>query len=128
MEGYTVKIRETSKELSPKERVAIKDTGNCSSIDEITQSGEGNLIIDYAYHVILDIHNEKSDNKDYVKTIVVDKTGNKFITGSESFRTSLVDIVDEMVANGCGDEITIEVYRKESNNYKGKSFITCSLV
>lgn len=127
MEGYSVKIRETSKELSPKERVAIKDTSNAISIDEAT-SENGKITIDYDYHVILDIHNDKSDNKDYVKTIVVDKGGNKFVTGSESFRTALVEIVTEMTEAGCEDDITIEVYRKDSKNYKGKQFITCSII
>lgn len=127
MEGYSVKIRETSKELTPKERVSIKDTSNAVSIDEVT-AAEGKMIINYSYHVILDIHNEKSDNKDYVKTIVVDKDGNKFVTGSESFRTALVEIVEEMIDAGCEDDITIEVYRKDSKNYKGKQFITCSIV
>lgn len=127
MEGFTVKIRESSKELTAKERVAIKDTSNAVSIDEATTEN-GKLVIDYAYHVILDIHNERSDNKDYVKTIVVDKTGTKYVTGSESFRTALIDIVDEMVEAGEQDNITIECYRKDSKNYKGKQFITCSIV
>lgn len=126
MEGYSVKIRETSKELTPKERVAIKDTSNAVSLDEATT--EGPITIDYAYHVVLDVHNEKSDNKDYTKIIVVDKGGNKFVTGSESFRTALIEIVEEMSDAGCEDEITVEVYRKDSKNYKGKQFITCSLV
>lgn len=127
MEGYYVKIRESSKELSAKERVAIKDTSNAISIDEVTTEN-GKMIIEYSYHVILDIHNEKSDNNDYVKTIIVDKEGNKFVTGSESFRTALVEIVEEMTDAGEGDNITIECYRKESKNYKGKSFITCSII
>ena len=127
MDGYSVKIRETSKELSAKERVAIKDTSNAISIDEVTTEN-GKMTIDYQFHVILDIHNEKSDNKDYTKTIVVDKEGNKFVTGSESFRTALVEIVNEMTEAGEGDNITIECYRKESKNYKGKSFITCSII
>lgn len=126
MEGYFVKIRETSKELTPKERVAIKDTSNCVSLDEAT--ADAPITIDYNYHVILDVHNEKSDNKDYTKIVVVDKGGNKFVTGSESFRTALTEIVEEMSDAGCEDEITIEVYRKDSKNYKGKQFITCSLV
>ena len=126
MEGYKTTIRYSSKELTPKERVAMKDTGNCISLDEAT--ADENVKIDYAAHVILDIHNERSDNKDYHKTIVIAKDGTKYITGSDSFTTALTDIVDEMNDCGCGDEITIEVYRKESKNYKGKSFITCSIV
>lgn len=126
MEGFTVKIRMSSKDLTAKERVMLKDTSNAISIDEVT-SNEGKLVIDYDYHVILDIHNERSDNKDYVKCVVVDKAGTKYVTGSESFRTALADIVDEMIDAG-EDDITIEVYRKESKNYKGKSFISCSLI
>ena len=126
MEGYSTKIRYSSKELSAKQRVAMKDTGNCISIDEATT--DGNITIDYDAHVILDIHNERSDNKDYTKTIVIAKDGTKYVTGSDSFTTALTDIVDEMVDAGEGDNITLEVYRKESKNYKGKSFITCSLI
>lgn len=126
MEGYSVKIRESSKELTPKERVLLKDTSNAISIDEATTEN-GKLIINYAYHVILDVHNEHSDNKDYTKVLVIDKDGNKFVTGSNSFLTSLVDIVDEMHDAG-EDDIQIECYRKDSKNYKGKQFISCSLI
>ena len=127
MEGYSVKIRETSKELSAKERIAIKDTSNAISIDEVTAT-EGSIVIQYDFHVMLDVHNEKSDNKDYTKIVVMDKGGTKYVTGSESFRTALTDIVDEMVDAGEGDNITIQVYRKDSKNYKGKQFITASIV
>ena len=127
MEGYSVKIRYASKELSAKERIAIKDTSNAISLDDLTTQ-EGNITIEYAYHVVLDVHNEKSDNKDYTKIVVVDKGGTKYVTGSESFGTALSDIVDEMVDAGEGDNITVEVYRKDSKNYKGKQFITCSIV
>ena len=127
MEGYSVKIRYASKELSTKERIQIKDTSNAISLDDLTMQ-EGNITIEYAYHVVLDVHNEKSDNKDYTKIVVVDKGGTKYVTGSESFGTALSDIVDEMVDAGEGDNITVEVYRKDSKNYKGKQFITCSIV
>ena len=127
MEGFVAKIRESSKELTAKERVAIKDTSNAISIDEVT-AAEGKLVIDYSFHVIIDIHNEHSDNKDYVKCVVVDKAGTKYVTGSESFINALVEIVNEMTEAGEGDNIQIECYRKESKNYKGKSFITCSLI
>ena len=127
MKGYTVTIREASKELTVKEKIALKDTSNAESIDAITGE-QGKFIIDYAYHVVLDVHNEKSSNPDYVKVVVVDKAGNKYITGSESFLSSLSEIVDEMVAAGESENIQIECYRKESKNYKGKSFITCSLI
>lgn len=124
MTGYSVKITDTSKELSARERVAVKDTTNAISLDEATKDSP--LVIDIDYYVSLDVHNEKSEDKDYKKYIVVDKAGNKYVTGSESFFTSMVEILEEM--SDSGEEFQIEVYRMPSKNYKGKEFLTCSIV
>ena len=127
MKQYEVTIRESSKELTPKERIKIKDLSKSQNLDALTQS-EDSVIIDYDYHVILDIHNEKSkDRPDYQNVVVVDKAGNKFNTGSNSFITALEEIIDEMADAG-EESIQIEVYRKPSKNYKGKDFITCSVI
>ena len=127
MKQYEVTIRESSKELTPKERIKIKDLSNSQNLDALTQNEES-VVINYAYHVILDIHNEKSkDRPDYQNIVVVDKDGNKFNTGSNSFITALEEIIDEMVDAG-EEDIVIEVYRKPSKNYKGKDFITCSVI
>ena len=129
MNGYKATVKECSKELTVKERIMLKDTSNAKSLDVITQEASFNnekVIINVDYYATLDIHNEKSDNKDYINFIVVDKDGEKYVTGSQSFISSFTDIVDEMLEAGEAD-ITIEVYRKESKNYKGKDFITCSI-
>lgn len=126
MEGYSVKVINSTKELTPREKIRVKDFSNATSIDDATMS-EGKIVITYGYHVILSVHNEKSGNKDYIKCVVVDDNGNKFITGSESFITTLDEIVDEMLDAGESD-FEIEIYRKDSKNYKGKQFLTCSIV
>lgn len=124
MEGYSVKIIESSKELTAKEKIKLKDTSNAIRIDEATQDSK--LVIAPDYYVVLDVHNEKSDNIDYKNYIIVDKQGNKFVTGSESFWTSFADIFNEM--SGEDEDYEIEIYRLESKNYKGKTFITCSII
>lgn len=124
MMDYEVKIRRTSKELSAKDRIKIKDTTNAIRLDEAT--AEGAIIISPDYFAVLDIHNEKSEDKDYSQVVLVDVAGNKYVTGSASFLTAFENIVDEM--DGIDEEYQIEVYRRESKNYKGKSFITCSIV
>lgn len=129
MNGYKATVRECSKEITVKERIMLKDTSNATSLDTLTQEANFNgekVLINVDYYATLDIHNEKSDNKDYVNFIVVDKNGEKYVTGSQSFITSFIDIVEEMIDAG-ETEIVIEVYRKESKNYKGKDFITCSI-
>ena len=127
MKAYEVQVKETSKELAPKERIKIKDLSNAINLDTLTQN-EKSVVIDYDYHVILSIHNEKSKERpDYENVVVVDKNGTKFNTGSASFITALEEILDEM--NDAGEtDIEIEVYRKPSKNYKGKDFITCSII
>lgn len=124
MEGYSVNIREVSRPITAKERVMLKDTTNAISLDEVTQSSK--FIFEPDYYAILDVHNEKSEDKDYIKYVIVDKAGTKLVTGSESFFTSFRSIMDEM--GGCDEEFQIEAYRMPSKNYKGKEFITCSIV
>lgn len=124
MTGYSVKISYSFKELSARERVAVKDTTNAVSLDEATKTGP--LTIDFGYYVELAVHNEKSEDKDYKKYVVVDKAGTKYVTGSNSFITALSGIIDEMADSG--EEYQIEIYRMPSKNYKGKEFLTCSIV
>lgn len=127
---YSVKIVECTKDLTARERVKIKDTGNATALDSIVGDND-KLVIAYSHHAILAIHNEKGEDKDYTNVVVVDREGNKFYTGSDSFLKSLTEIVEEMFDAAEGEEVEefdIEVYRRESKNYKGKTFITCSLV
>lgn len=124
MTGYSVKIVNASKELSARDRVAVKDTTNAISLDDATKDSP--LVIAIDYYVELAIHNEKSEDKDYKKYVVVDKSGNKFVTGSESFFTAMLEIMDEM--SDSGEDFEIQVYRMPSKNYKGKEFLTCSIV
>lgn len=124
MTGYSVKIVNASKELSARDRVAVKDTTNAIAIDDATKDSP--LVIAIDYYVELAVHNEKAEDKDYKKYVVVDKAGNKFVTGSESFFSAMLEIMDEMT--DAGEDFEIQVYRMPSKNYKGKEFLTCSIV
>ena len=125
--AYEANIKVTSKELTAREKIKLKDLSNSQNLDALTQE-MGKVIINVDYYVILAIHNEKSKERpDYDNIVVVDKDGNKYNTGSTSFITALQDILDELADAG-ETHCTIEVYRKESKNYKGKDFITCSIV
>lgn len=123
MNGYSVAIKESSRELTAKQRIALKDTTNAVKLDEATQVEP--VIINVDMYAILAIHNEKSENPDYDNYIVVDKNGTKYVTGSASFWSSFMDIFTEM--EGEDEEWALKVYRVPSKNYKGKDFITCSI-
>lgn len=124
MEGYNVTIAKASKELTHKERVRMKDTTNALSLDEVTQDGP--VLIDLDFYAVLNVHNEKSESIDYTVCILVDKAGTKYRTGSPSFLTALVEIMADMA--DCDEPWQLEVSRRPSKNYKGKEFMTCSVV
>ena len=121
--GYSVSIKEASRELTAKQRIALKDTTSAVKLDEATQV-EPVVIFPDMWAVLL-IHNEKSDTVEYENYILVDKNGTKYVTGSNSFWTSFMDIYTEM--EGETEAWGVKVYRSPSKNYKGKDFITCSI-
>ena len=92
---YSVKIREASRELTAREKIRYKDTSTALAIDDATNDGALVIVNPVAY-VMLDIHNEKADNPDYSKIIVVDDSGNSYITGSDSLVRSFLNIFNEM--------------------------------
>ena len=124
MEGYSVKIKESSRELTAKYRIALKDTSEAIKLD--TACDENAVIIEPADYAVLAIHNEKSDNVDYENYVIIDKTGDRYVTGSKSFWTSFMNIYEEMKDEN--EEWAIKAYKLDSKNYKGKKFLTCSII
>lgn len=125
MEGYSAKVKYASIELTAKQRIAIKDTSSAIKLDEATK--DNNVIIAPEFYAIIEVHNEKSDTKDYEKIVIQDKdSGERYTTGSKPFISTFVDIWDDM--SGEDEEWKIEVYPKESTNYKGKTFLTCRII
>ena len=128
MTGYNVTITECSKELTAKEKIALKDYSNATQLDAELDNIDS-IVITPSYYALLDVHNEHSkQDKDYKKILIVDTAGNKFVTGSQSFFTAFKEIFDLMANEAPGEEYSIEVYKKPSKNYSGKSFISCSIV
>lgn len=128
MTGYNVTIRECSKDLSAKEKIALKDYSNATQLDAELDNVDS-IVITPSYYALLDVHNEHSkQDKDYEKILIVDVSGNKFVTGSQSFCNAFKEIYNLMAQEAPGEEYSIEVYKKPSKNYSGKSFISCSIV
>lgn len=125
--NYSVAIEEASMELSARAKIILKDTSDAHKLDAIVGEGDTDSIVikpvDYA---ILKVHNEKADDPDYRQYLVIDKDGNKYVTGSNSFWNSFINIYSEM--KEAGEDFEVKIYKLPSKNYNGKSFLTCSLV
>ena len=124
MTGYSVSIKEVSRELTRKQRIQLKDTTDAIKLDEATQIEP--VIIKPDMWAVLGIHNEKSENPDYDNYMVIDTEGHKYVTGSKSFWSSYMDIWEEMKDDT--EDWELKIYRSPSKNYKGKDFITCSII
>lgn len=120
--AYSVEIISAKKELTKKERIQIKDMSYVTKLDSATQ--EGDFEIDVVANIVeLKIHNDKANPTDYTNIVIIDGDGNRYATGSASFTRSLKNIDEEM-----GDEeYGIICFRRPSQNYKGKDFLSCSL-
>lgn len=130
----TVKIAQSSKELTKIQKLAYQDTSDCLSLDgaveEATKNGLEFHITPKDY-VILNVHTDSpkvSGNEDYKTMIVIDRNGTKYATGSNSFAEAFLNIYNTMHEDEDDPDYEIKVVRKESNNYKGKYFLTCSIV
>lgn len=125
MAEYKATVKESSWEMSAREKLRYTDFTDVVQLDEATQSGD--LIIDVDKWAVINVHNEKSDTVDYVKYVIIDKDGQVYVTGSESFWNSFTQIYEVMSEEG-ETTYSIKVYRRESKNYKGKDFLTCRII
>lgn len=127
MTNYSVKVVESSKELTKKETVMFKDLSDAVNLSEFIDEQHGPVMIDVESWAELAIHNENAkegQDKDYTNYVLVDKNGTRYYTGSQSFWSSFNDIWYDM--SDSTEEWSLKVYKKQS---KGKKdFITCSVM
>ena len=127
--NYTASITDSSREFTAKERVMFKDLGNAESMIDYARAAieqGAKATIDVADFAVISIHNEATDDVDYTNYLLIDKNGNKYYTGSESFWNSFKNIYNEM--KDSDEEWGIELNLLPSKNYKGKEILTCSLI
>lgn len=121
---YKVEVRSSFKEISAKDKVKYKNFDEGISIsDYIDKNGE--LIIAPDNVIELHIINDKSEDKEYNRYLVIDKENNVYTTGSDSFYESLSDIMADMAE--VGEPYEIKCYKQQSKNNSGK-FINCRIV
>lgn len=120
---YKATIKESSKQLSARERIKYRDEANVISIDELMNMEE-EVIITPDFYLVVQIETDEVKNHDgvldYEKIVVVDKSGKAYSSGSQSLRESFVDIFEEM--SGEDEEYQVQFIAIESKNYKDKSF------
>ena len=124
---YKCDIIESSAQLGKVEAVAMMNLADCEGLDTaVNESLDGYVILHPIKWVKLHVLNDKAkDNKEYDVLVIVDADGSRYKTGSASFMNSFFDIYEPLEGEtGWG----LKVFGKDSSNYKGKKFLTCSVV
>ena len=123
MEGYKCDIIYELKELSPLEKVKIKHLQGAIKIDEALK--EGNLMIDVDNVIAIEVFNEMSESKQYMKYVYIDKDGQMYTSGSKSLFSEISSLCEDL--KGISDFCKVMVITQPSKNYSG-SFYTAVLV
>ena len=129
---YKSEITFASKELTKREKVMLSDVSSATKFDEVVKGVDETFDIEPVAYAVVSIENDKAKGeKQYEVIVILDAAGNKFVTGSQSFREAFIGIWDQMTDNGViaeGEEFSIRVYKRPSKNYSGKAFISCALI
>lgn len=129
---YKSEITFASKELTKREKVMLSDVSSATKFDEVLKGVDETFDIEPVAYAVVSIENDKAKGeKQYEVIVILDAAGNKFVTGSLSFREAFIGIWDQMTDNGViaeGEEFSIRVYKRPSKNYSGKAFISCALI
>lgn len=128
--NYSATILDASRELTAREKVMFKDTQNAISMNDFAEQAKAEnakaIIENIKDYVHITVHNDKSDDKDYDNYIIVDGNGDKYVTGSQAFWNSFMNIYEEMKNET--EPWSIQLNLIPSKNFKGKNVLTCSLI
>ena len=126
---YDIKIIESSRDFTAREKLLICHTETAKKIDEAIKTTEDSLIITPVDYALIEIHNDKfeeANKKDYEQIIIIDDNGERFVTGSMSFIENFMNIFFTMKDED--EKYQVKIYKRDSKNFKDKQFITCEIV
>lgn len=130
-ETYESTITFTTRELNPIEKIKLKDlTATVALDDELKSIPDHKLTFTPELIVVVNVHNPKAkSNTDYETIVFTDsETGVRYRTSSNSFKTAVLDIVNELIAAGVEPKtVPLVAYTRPSKNFTGKDFLTCTI-
>lgn len=123
---YQAKVTEViGKELTKKEMFSVSRFNRCEDVSSLISEQEV-IVKDVQTVAIVEVHNEKSDNTDYKKMVVIGADGSRYLTGSETAIREMMDIMEYM--EGDNEPFDVQFVTRPSNNFKDRDFITVELL
>ena len=129
---YSAKIVNSSfDKLSGKDKLRYMNFMSMIQLDDVVSETGETYPITVTGFVTVQVHNEKSDNKDYTKMVLVADDGTLYVTGSDSFMREFENIVDvlsdDFTDAGTEPLYEINIFKRPSKNFNGKKFLTCGV-
>lgn len=123
---YQAKVTEViGKELTKKEMFSVSRFNRCEDVSSLLNEQEV-IVKEVQTVAIVEVHNEKSDNTDYKKMVVIGADGSRYLTGSETAMREMLDIMDYM--EEYDEAFDVQFVTRPSNNFKDRDFITVELL
>lgn len=123
---YQAKVTEViGKELTKKEMFSVSRFNRCKDVASLLSEQEV-IVKEVQTVAIVEVHNEKSDNTDYKKMVVIGADGGRYVTGSETAMREMMDIMDYMAEYD--EAFDVQFVTRPSNNFKDRDFITVELL
>lgn len=124
---YNVTIVESSRKLTAREKLKFTDVSPMVHLDSVCADDGTRFILSApAAWAQVNVENNAAENPNYTVYVVQSKDGTLYMTSSESFWTAFRQVFDTMA--GEEEEYDIEVFKTPSKNYKGKCFLSCSIL
>lgn len=132
---YEVVITGSSLEkIRGTERLRYTNFAGMVQLDDIISDDGVKTALDITGYVECHVHNDKSDKQEYDKLVLIAKDGELYLTGSDSFKRSFIEIfealTDDFVEDGIAPQdrvYPILAFKAPSKNIKGKTFLCCAV-
>ena len=132
---YEVTITGSSLEkIRGTERLRYTNFAGMVQLDDIISDDGVKTALDITGYVECHVHNDKSDTPEYDKLVLIAKDGELYLTGSDSFKRSFIEIfealTDDFVEDGIAPQdrvYPILAFKAPSKNIKGKTFLCCAV-
>ena len=132
---YEVTITGSSLEkIRGTERLRYTNFAGMVQLDDIISDDGVKTALDITGYVECHVHNDKSDTQEYDKLVLIAKDGELYLTGSDSFKRSFIEIFEALSDDFDDDGIApqdrvypILAFKAPSKNIKGKTFLCCAV-
>lgn len=126
--NYSEKITDKSSGLEKLGLLIASDRQDALTFSAVMkEAGTNKLLFTVDSWCIIDVHNENGKDKDYTVLVIIDETGVKYCTSSQSFIARFQYIINKLREFEEPDShFSLVCITKPSKNYD-TGFLTCSL-